>query len=68
MTIAKFIQGDWRDEMRASYVAAIKAPNLTPHDRSCLMQDAYERAREHGLNVKYSKKARAIIYGYRESE
>jgi hypothetical protein len=54
---------DWRDEMRASYIAAIRAPNLTEDDRKYLMLDAYERAREAGHYFDYSKKAREIIYG-----
>ena len=59
-----FSNGDWRDEMRASYIAAIEAPNLSDDDRRNLMLDAYERAREGGYVFKYSKKAREIIYGY----
>jgi len=55
--------GDWRDEMRASYIAAIKTPNLTTDDKKYLMLDAYERAREAGHYFEYSKKAREIIYG-----
>jgi len=62
-----FIYGDWRDEMRASYIAAIKTPNLTDDDRRNLMLDAYERAKEGGYIFKYSKKAREIIYGHGKS-
>ena len=54
---------DWRDEFRASYIAAIKTPNLTDNDRRYLMLDAYERAKEAGQFYEYSKKAREIIYG-----
>jgi hypothetical protein len=60
---SSFEATDWRDEMRASYVAALKAPNLTDEDRKYLMLDAYERAREAGHCVDYSKKARELIYG-----
>jgi hypothetical protein len=60
---SKFYVGDWRDEMRASYIAAIKAPNLSNHDRAYLMLDAYERAKNAGHYFEYSKKAREIIYG-----
>jgi len=59
-----FEADDWRDEFRASYVAAVKTPNLTDDDRRYLMLDAYERAREAGSFIDYSKKAREIIYGY----
>jgi len=59
-----FEPGDWRDEFRASYMAAIKSPNLSNDDRRLLMLDAYERAKESGIILHYSKKARAIIYGY----
>jgi len=61
---SKFRVGDWRDEMRASYIAAIKTPNLSDQDRSYLMLDAYERAKEAGIYFDYSKKARLLIYGH----
>jgi len=54
---------DWRDEFRASYVAATETPNLTDDDRRYLMLDAYERAKEAGRFYEYSKKAREVIYG-----
>ena len=55
--------GDWRDEFRASYIAAINTPNLSENDRRLLMLDAYERAKEGGRILEYGKKAREIIYG-----
>jgi len=61
---SRFEAGDWRDEFRASYIAAIKTPNLTNDDRRYLMLDAYERAKEGGCILEYNKKAREIIYGY----
>jgi len=61
---SQFNSSDWRDEMRASYIAALTAPNLSDEDRKYLMLDAYERAREAGHIFKYSKKALEIIYGY----
>ena len=61
---SSFKSGDWRDEMRASYIAAIKTPNLSNKDRTYLILDAYERAKEAGHYFEYSKKAREIIYGY----
>jgi len=60
---SQFVVGDWRDEFRASYVAAINAPNLSDDDRRLLMLDAYERAKESGRYFDYTKKAREIIYG-----
>ena len=60
---SQFVVGDWRDEMRASYIAAIKTPGLSNEDRRLLMLDAYERAREAGRFFQYSKKAMDIIYG-----
>jgi len=62
---SKFYVGDWRDEMRASYIAALYTPNLTDYDRKQLMVDAYERAREAGRHFEYSKRAKVIIYGDR---
>ncbi len=55
--------GDWRDEFRASYEAAKNAPNLSPEDRGLLMIDAYDRAREAGVNMEYDNLAKEIIYG-----
>lgn len=59
-----FRVGDWRDEFRASYCAAINTPGLSDEERRMLMLDAYDRAREAGVVVKYNRKARGIIYGY----
>lgn len=56
--------GDWRDEFRASYEAAVKSPNLSDEDRAYLMIDAYDRAREAGEHINYDEIARRIIYGY----
>lgn len=56
--------GDWRDEFMASYKASINAPNLTDEERRMLMLDAYDRAKEAGVTVKYNKKARELIYGH----
>lgn len=56
--------GDWKDEFRASYDAAVNAPNLTEEDRALLMIDAYDRAREAGEMLEYDEIARRIIYGY----
>ena len=61
---SRFDAGDWRDEFRASYISSIKTPQLTDDDRRYLMLDAYERAKEDGYILDYSKKARRIIYGY----
>jgi len=62
---SRFEAGDWRDEFRASYISSIKTPYLTNDDRRYLMLDAYERAKEGGHILEYSKKAREIIYGYK---
>ena len=61
-----FRVGDWRDEFRASYRAAIDSPNLSDDERRMLMLDAYDRAKEAGISVEYNKTARGIIYGYNE--
>lgn len=58
--------GDWRDEFRASYRAAIDAPNLSDEERRMLMLDAYDRAKEAGVSVKYNRQARRLIYGYED--
>lgn len=56
--------GDWRDEFRTSYDAAVKAPNLSDEDRAYLMIDAYDRAHEAGQILNYDETARRIIYGF----
>ena len=44
--------GAWNDEFRASYNAALNAPNLSDMDRMLLMQDALERAREANVSIR----------------
>ena len=61
-----FRVGDWRDEFRASYRAAIESPGLSDDERRMLMLDAYDRAKEAGVSVRYNKEARRLIYGYDE--
>ena len=63
---SKFRIGDWRDEFIASYRAAIDAPGLSDEEGRMLMLDAYDRAKEVGVNVKYNGKARELIYGKNE--
>lgn len=63
---SQFSVGDWRDEFRASYRAALDSPNLSDIERMTLMLDAYDRAKEAGIKVKYNKEARRLIYGYYE--
>ena len=61
---SSFPIGDWRDEMRASYIAARTSPGLSREERRDLVVDAYDRAREAGYNYEYSKWAKEIVYGY----
>ena len=61
---SQFKVGDWRDEFRASYCAALNTPKLSDEERRMLMLDAYDRAKEAGVSIKYNKKARRLIYGY----
>lgn len=56
--------GDWRDEFRASYRAAVDTPHLSDEERRMLMIDAYDRLKEAGVSTGYSKEARRIIYGH----
>ena len=58
------LPGSWNDEFRASYNAAINAPNLSDIDRAYLMSDALERAREAGVIIKITDEIRRIMYGY----
>ena len=61
---SQYEAGDWRDEFRASYDAAVHTPNLTDEERAQLMIDAYDRAKEAGEFIGYDETARRIIYGY----
>lgn len=56
--------GDARDEIRASYYAAIHAPNLSKVERMQLMQDVLDRASEKGIILNRTKKMKEILYGY----
>ncbi|MBD5401950.1 hypothetical protein HDR58_03990 [bacterium] len=58
------LPGSWNDEFRASYYAALNAPNLSDKDRMYLMLDALERAKEAGVNIKITDEIRRILYGY----
>lgn len=55
--------GDWRDEFRASYRAAIDSPGLTSEERRLLMLDAFDRPREAGVSVHFNEEAKKYIYG-----
>ena len=61
---SKYPIGDWRDEFRASYDAAVNAPNLSAEERRDLMIDAYDRAKEAGAFEGYDDVARRIVYGF----
>lgn len=58
------LPGAWNDEFRASYNAALNAPNLSEMDRMYLMSDALERAKEAGINIRITDIIRRILYGY----
>ncbi len=60
---SRFRGGDWRDEFRASYRAALDTPNLTEQERILLMLDAFERAQNANVSVKLNAVARRMIYG-----
>lgn len=57
-------QGSWQDEFRASYSAAINAPNLSAKDRQMLMRDALDRASEVGVKIKITETIRRFLYGH----
>ena len=59
----KLPRNDWRDEFRASYMAALKAPSLTRDERQLLMRDALDRAKEAGVTIKTTRTIRRILYG-----
>ncbi len=59
----KLFPGDWRDEFRASYRAAIDTPNLSLEERASLMVDAYDRADEAGHALRKTAEYRKIVHG-----
>lgn len=56
--------GHWADEFRAGCHAAMTAPGLSDEERAPLMADAYQRASEAGVKVRYTKSYRKLVYGY----
>ena len=54
--------GDWRDEFRASYMAAKSAPGLSGEDKRLLVLDAIERAKEAGVSITYNDFMRGVLY------
>lgn len=59
-----YAEGDWRDEFRASYRAAIDTPNLSDIERASLMIDAWQRGYDAGVELKITPAYRKIVYGY----
>ena len=59
-----FAEGDWRDEFRASYRAAIDAPNLSEAERASLMIDAWQRGYDAGVELRITPAYRRIVFGY----
>lgn len=55
--------GDWRDEFRASYRAARITPNLSDDERSLLILDAMDRAKEAGVTIRINSTMRRMLYG-----
>ena len=62
----KLARGSWNDEFRASYMAAMNAPNLSRQDRMHLIRDALERAKEAGVAIRHNDTIRGILHGYRK--
>lgn len=56
--------GAWNDEFRASYMAAKNCPNLSDEERTDLILDALERAKESGVTIKNNDFIRRVLYGY----
>jgi len=56
--------GDPRDEIRASYYAAVHTPGLTKEERQQLMRDALDRANDAGIKLNMTDEVRRILYGY----
>ena len=59
----KVKEGAWNDEFRASYMAAKNCPNLTDEDRTLLINDAMQRAKDAGVNIKLNSFMRRWLYG-----
>jgi len=56
-------QQSWNDEFRASYMAARNAPGLSDQDRMLLVLDAMERAKSAGVDIKWNRFMRSVVYG-----
>ena len=56
--------GAWNDEFRASYAAARDCPGLNDEDRTMLIADAMQRAKDAGVNIKLNSFMRRLLYGY----
>ncbi len=59
----KLPANSWNDEFRASYSAAKYCPNLSDEDRTNLILDALERAKEAGASIRYNDFIRRVLYG-----
>jgi hypothetical protein len=55
--------GDWKDEFRASYTAAVEAPGLSDVERYQLMLDAMARAKEAFVTISYNNRIREVLHG-----
>lgn len=58
---SKFDVDDWRDEFRASFLAATRTKNLTESERYDLMDDAVRRAEEAGQKIKKTRQMKRIL-------
>ena len=56
-------EGSWNDEFRASYLAAKNCPGLTDQDRALLINDAMQRAKDAGVNIRLNSFMRRWLYG-----
>jgi hypothetical protein len=59
----KVKEGAWNDEFRASYLAAKNCPGLTDQDRALLINDAMQRAKDAGVNIRLNSFMRRCLYG-----
>ena len=56
-------EGAWNDEFRASYSAAKNCPGLTDQDRALLINDAMQRAKDAGVDIRLNSFMRRWLYG-----
>ena len=60
----KLREGAWNDEFRASYMAAKNCPGLSDLERTLLINDAMQRAKDAGVDIRINSFMKRCLYGF----